>query len=170
MTWLKNASVNIIGVSDSAPCRSVCDLSPNTINPTGMSVLFWQYLSLAGSNASPVCASPYLFLAGWLSTSPVHTLYPSAKFFLFITLGSVNKVIIMCFVSKTGTVKNELLFNLRVPLIGWSALELNVFCLEVSSDLLLLNLANLSKLGEEMYCLNRWQISHIGVSSCLVIC
>jgi hypothetical protein len=61
----------------------------------------------------------------------------------------------MCFVSKTGTVKNELLFNLRVPLIGWSALELNVFCLEVSSDLLLLNLANLSKLGEEMYCLNR---------------
>jgi hypothetical protein len=34
-------------------------------------------------------------------------------------------------------------------------LEINVFCVEVSSDLLLLNLANLSKVGEEMYCSNR---------------
>ena len=48
---------------------------------------------------------------------------------------------------------------LTVPLIGRSALEVNVFCVEVSSDLLLLNLANLSKLGEEMYSFNRWQIS-----------
>ena len=39
------------------------------------------------------------------------------------------------------------------------SLELNVFCGEVIGDLLLLNLANLSKLGEEMYSLNRWQIS-----------
>jgi hypothetical protein len=60
----------------------------------------------------------------------------------------------MCLVSKTGTVTSELLCNLTVPLIGWSALELSVFCVEVSSDLLLLNLANLSKLGEEMYCSN----------------
>ncbi len=59
---LKSVSVNVIGVSDSALCRSVCDLSPNTINPTGMSVLFWQYLSLTGSHASPVCTSPYLLL------------------------------------------------------------------------------------------------------------
>jgi hypothetical protein len=75
------------------------------------------------------------------------TLYPSAKFFLFITLGSDNKLIIMHLVSKTGTVKfivmhlvsktgavtSELLCNLTVPLIGWSALELSVFCVEVSS-------------------------------------
>jgi hypothetical protein len=61
----------------------------------------------------------------------------------------------MCFVSKTGTVTSELLCNLTVPLIGQSALELSVFCVEVSSDLLLLNLANLSKLGEEMYCSNK---------------
>jgi hypothetical protein len=61
----------------------------------------------------------------------------------------------MCFVSKTGTVPSELLCNLTVPLLGWSALELNVFYVEVRSDLLLLNLAILSKLGEEMYCLNR---------------
>jgi hypothetical protein len=65
----------------------------------------------------------------------------------------------MCFVSKTGTVTSELLCNLTVPLIGGSALESNVFCVEVSSDLLLLNLANLSKIGEEMYCLKRRQIS-----------
>ncbi len=94
-----------------------------------------------------------------MSTLPVNTLYPSAKFFSFITLGSDNKLIIMCLVSKTGTVTSELLCNLTVPLIGQSALGLSVFCVEVSSDLLLLNLANLSKLGEEMYCLNRWQIS-----------
>jgi hypothetical protein len=61
----------------------------------------------------------------------------------------------MCLVSKTGTDTSELLCNLTVPLIGWNALELSVFCVEVSSDLLLLNLANLSKLGDEMYCLNR---------------
>ncbi len=45
----------------------------------------------------------------------------------------------MCFVSKTGTNTNVLLCNLTVPLIGWSVLELNVFCVEVSSDFLLLN-------------------------------
>jgi hypothetical protein len=79
----------------------------------------------------------------------------------------------MCFVSKTGTATSVLSCNLTVPLIGRSALELNVFCVEMSSvigrsalelnvfcvemssDLLLLNLANLSKLGEEMYSLNR---------------
>ncbi len=144
---------------DSAPCRSVCDLFPNTINPTGMSVLFWQYQPRAGIHESPVCTSPYLLLAGWLSTSPVNTLYPSAKFFSFITLGSVNKLIIMSFVSKAGTITSELSCHLTVPLIGWSAMELNVFCVEVSSDLLHLNLANLPKLGEEMYCLNRWHIS-----------
>ncbi len=55
----------------------------------------------------------------------------------------------MCLVSKTGTVISELSCNLTVPLIGWSALELGVFCVEVSSDLLRLNWANLSKLGEE---------------------
>jgi hypothetical protein len=60
----------------------------------------------------------------------------------------------MSWVSKIGTVTSELLCNLIVPLIGQSALELSVFCVEVSSDLLLLNLANLSKLGEEMYCSN----------------
>jgi hypothetical protein len=65
----------------------------------------------------------------------------------------------MCLVSKTGTVTSEILCNLIVPLIGWSALELSIFYVEVSSDLLLLNLANLSKLGEEMYCSNRQQIS-----------
>ncbi len=77
------------------------------------------------------------------------------KFFLFITLGSDNKLIIMCLVSKTETVTSELLCNLTVQLIGQNALELSVFCVEVSSDLLLLNLASLSKLGEEMYCSNR---------------
>ncbi len=61
----------------------------------------------------------------------------------------------MCFVSKAGTVTSVLSCNLTVPLIGRSALELNVFLVEVSSDLLLLNLVNLSKLGEEMYSLNR---------------
>jgi hypothetical protein len=61
----------------------------------------------------------------------------------------------MCFVSKTGTVTSVLSCYLTVPLIGQSALELNVFCVEMSSDFLLLNLANLSKLGEEMYSLNR---------------
>ncbi len=65
----------------------------------------------------------------------------------------------MCFVSKTRTITSVLLFNLTVPLIDKSALKLDVFCVEGSSDLLLLNLANLSKLGEEMYSLNRWQIS-----------
>jgi hypothetical protein len=53
-----------------------------------------------------------------------------------------------------GTVTSGLLCNLTVPLIGQSALELSVFCVEVSSDLLLLHLANLSNSGEEMYCLN----------------
>ncbi len=72
-----------------------------------------------------------------------------------MTLGSVNKLIIMCFVSKTRTVISVLLYNLTVPLIGRSALELNVFCVEVSSDILLFNLANLSKLGDEMYSLNK---------------
>jgi hypothetical protein len=57
----------------------------------------------------------------------------------------------MCLVSKTGSVTSELLCNLTVPLIGQSALELSAFCVEVSSDLLLLNLVNLSKLGEEMH-------------------
>jgi hypothetical protein len=50
----------------------------------------------------------------------------------------------MRFVSKTGTITSELSCNLTVPSIGWSALELNGFCVEVISDLLLLNLANLS--------------------------
>jgi hypothetical protein len=61
----------------------------------------------------------------------------------------------MCLVSKTGTVTSEFSCNLTLPFIGWSALELSVFYVEVSSALLLLNLANLSKLGEEMYFLNR---------------
>ncbi len=65
----------------------------------------------------------------------------------------------MCLVSKTGTVTSVLSCNLTVPLIGWSALELSVFCVEVRSDLLLFNLVNLSKLGQEMYCWNGWQIS-----------
>jgi hypothetical protein len=59
----------------------------------------------------------------------------------------------MCLVSKTGTVTSELSCNPTAPLIGWSALESSVFYVEVSSDLLLLNLANLSKLEEEMYLL-----------------
>jgi hypothetical protein len=37
--------------------------------------------------------------------------------------------------------------NLTVPLIGQSALELSVCCVVVCSDLLLLNLVDLSKLG-----------------------
>ncbi len=65
-----------------------------------------------------------------------------------------NELIIICLVSKTGTVTSELLCNLTVPLRDQSALEFSVLCVEVSSNLLLLNLANLSKLGEEMYCSN----------------
>ncbi len=80
-----------------------------------------------------------------MSTSPVNALYPSAKIFSFITLGSDNKLIIMCLVSNTGNVTSVLLYNLTIPLICQSALELSVFCVEVSSDLLLLKLANLSK-------------------------
>ena len=57
------------------------------------------------------------------------------------------KFIVMHLVSKTGAVTSELSCNLTVPLIGWSALELSVFYVEVSSDLQLFNLANLSKLG-----------------------
>jgi hypothetical protein len=71
-----------------------------------------------------------------MSTLPVNTLYPSSKFFLFITPGSGNKLIIMCLVSKTGTVTSELSCNHKVPLISWKALELSVFCVEVSTDLL----------------------------------
>jgi hypothetical protein len=81
------------------------------------------------------------------------------KVFSFIQLWSDNKLIIIFLVSKKGTVTNVLLCNLSVPLIGWSALEFSVFCVEVRSDHLLLNLANLSKLGEHMYFWISWQIS-----------
>ncbi len=70
----------------------------------------------------------------------------------------------MCLVSKTGTVTSELLYNLTVPLIGWSALELSVFCVEVSSDLLLSNLANLSKLERRCTVQTADKFHHIGVS------
>jgi hypothetical protein len=33
---LKNVKMKMIGVNDNTPCKSVCDLSPKTINPTGM--------------------------------------------------------------------------------------------------------------------------------------
>jgi hypothetical protein len=89
-----------------------------------------------------------------LSTLLVNTLYPSAKFFSFITLGSDKKLIIMCLVLNTGTLRSVLLCNLTVHLVGWHALEFSVFCVDVRSDLLLLNLANLSKLGDKMYCWN----------------
>jgi hypothetical protein len=53
-TLLNNVSVKMIGVSDKAPWRSVCDLSPKTINPTSMPLEAMQNLSLAGSQASPL--------------------------------------------------------------------------------------------------------------------
>jgi hypothetical protein len=53
----------------------------------------------------------------------------------------------MCLVSNTGTVTSVLSCNLKVTLIGWNAFEFSDFCVDVRSDLLLLNLANLSKLG-----------------------
>jgi hypothetical protein len=59
----------------------------------------------------------------------------------------------MCLVSNTGTVTSVLSCNLTVPLIGRKSFEFSVFCVDVRSDLLLLNLANLSKIGEEMYVL-----------------
>ncbi len=53
---LNKVSVNIIGVSDNLPCKSVCDLSQNTIMPTGMTgpSVIVQYRFLAGNQASPV--------------------------------------------------------------------------------------------------------------------
>ena len=81
---LKRVKVKITGVRASVPWRSVCNLSPNTINATGIDgnqVSFgWKYLLFAGSHASPVWTSPYLELWGlFWSTVPVkhHTLLQS---------------------------------------------------------------------------------------------
>jgi hypothetical protein len=74
---------------------------------------------------------------------PLHTCYQQDDFqlhqlihyTLLQSLFCYNKLIIMCLVSITGTDTSELLCSLTVPLTGWSALELSVFCVEMSSDL-----------------------------------
>jgi hypothetical protein len=91
---LNKVRVNMIGVRESVPCKSVCDLSPNTINGTGIvgCLVTAQYLFLAGNQASPVCTSLYFKLQGlFTSTSPVNTLYPFAKFESVMSNGSVKR-------------------------------------------------------------------------------
>ncbi len=55
------------GVRDSVPCKSNCDLSPNTMNAMGIvgHLVNTQYLFLVGNQASPVCTSPYLNYKGY---------------------------------------------------------------------------------------------------------
>jgi hypothetical protein len=113
----------MIGVRDSVPCKSVCDLSPNTINATGIvgCSVNMQYLFLAGNQASLVCTSAYFELQGLLiSTYPVSTLYPSAKFVSVIGNLSVKRLIIICLVSNTGTVTLEPSCNQTLQLVGLS--------------------------------------------------
>jgi hypothetical protein len=70
----------------------------------------------------------------------------------------------MCLVSKTGTVTSELSCNLTVPLIGWSTLELSVFCVEVSIGLLLLNLKIYQNKDRRCAVQTADKSHHIGVS------
>jgi hypothetical protein len=81
--WLNNDSVNMIGVRDRDPCKSVWDLLPKPMRAIGidsnMSVVL-QCRFRACNHASPVCTSPYLELDGLFSSmSPLNMLYPSAK-------------------------------------------------------------------------------------------
>jgi hypothetical protein len=121
--WLNKVRVNMIGVRESVPCKSVCDLSPNTINTTcivGCSVTV-QYPFLAGNQASPVCTLPYFEFQGlFILTSTVSTLYPFAKFESVMSNGSVKRLITISFASNTGTVTYELSCNLTIQLVGLS--------------------------------------------------
>jgi hypothetical protein len=115
----------MIDVRESVPCKSVCDLSPNTINATGIvgCLVTAKYLFLSGNQASPVCTLPYFKLQGlFISTSPVSILYPSAKFESVMSNGSVKRLIIISLVSNTGTVTHELSCNLTIQLVGLSPL------------------------------------------------
>ncbi len=121
--WLNKVRVNMIGVRESVPCKSVCDLSPNTINATGIVcyLVTVQYLFLAGNQGSPMCTLPYFELKGlFISTSPVSTLYPFAKFKSVMSNGSVKRLIIISFVLNTGTVTYELSCSLTIRLVGLS--------------------------------------------------
>jgi hypothetical protein len=60
---LNSDNVNMIGVRDNAPCKSVCDLSPKLIRPMGIGInasVALQCQFQAGNHVSPVCTSPYL--------------------------------------------------------------------------------------------------------------
>ncbi len=93
-----------MGVIDNVPWRSVWDLSPKTINPTGMlsPLLFGlQNSSLAGNQALPVWISQYLLLSSWFSSiSPVNTLYPGAKFDSCMQIGFVRIGMVQAWVEK----------------------------------------------------------------------
>jgi hypothetical protein len=120
---LKKVGVNMIVVRESVPCKSLCDLSPNVINATGIvgCLVIVQYLFLADNKVLPVCTLPYFELQGlFISTSPVSTLYPFTKFESAMSNGSVKRLIIISFVSNTGTVTCELLCNLTIQLVGLS--------------------------------------------------
>ena len=134
--WKRAIEVNLnmcsvhTSVRANDPWRSVWDLSPNTIIATGSGGFplssGWQYLFRAGSQASPVWTSPYFELYGWFGlTAPVKTLYASAKFDSFIRGLSVNRSIIIAFVSNVGTVTRVLSCNLMVIFFGLSECVLN---------------------------------------------
>ncbi len=118
--WLNKVRVNMIGVRESVPCKSVCDFSPNTVNATGIvgCLVTVQYLFLTGNQASPVCTLPYFELQGlFISFSPVSTLYPFAKFESVMSNRSVKRLIIFSLVSNTGTVTYELSCNQTIRLV-----------------------------------------------------
>ena len=84
-----------------------------------------QHWSRAGDQASPVWILPYLEFLGWLmSTLPVRTLYPSAKYDSFINEWSVRRLVIISLILNMGAVTLQLSCNLTFTFVGQSLLPL----------------------------------------------
>ncbi len=145
------------------PCKSVCDLSPSTINVTGIVFTlwsFWQYLFLAGIQASPVCTSRYFLLHVLFgSTSPKRILYPSAKFLSVISVLSVKMLIIISLVSNTGTVTIVPMCSLTLIFFGCNPCVEWVSCIDLRKDFQDFSFAYLLKVEDQVYSVTRWQIS-----------
>ncbi len=151
---LNIVSVNITGVRDKAPWRSVCDLSPKTISATGMLLLesFWgQYRFLSGIQASPVWTSSYYWLAGWFwSTDPVKTLYPSAKLDCVMQVGLLSMSNIIAFASNMGTVAEDLSCIFTLQNFRRKCLRCNVFSILCMNCFLRVSFLCWSKNGDEI--------------------
>ncbi len=173
--WLNKVIVNMIGVSNKAPCKSVWELSPNTMIATDMFAFPSfppQYLFRAGNQASPVCTSPY-YLIRWIHHVYItcQNIVAFCKFTFRHQSVIRNMLIIISLISNTGTVTSVPAWSCTFTLVGLNVCVWFASSIDLRNDFLDCNFEWWLKFGEDVYSLTRWQIlSYIcKLALCLLI-